>query len=254
MTKDSGAVAESDEQMRIDLAACYRLADMHAFNEGIFNHLTVLIPERDCFLVQPIGMHWSEVRAADLLEVDFEGKVIRGDGEIELSTFFIHLPIHRAHPGARCVFHTHMPFASTLTRLQHPEILPTGQTEIRFWNRVAYDPEYTGLVYDMEEGKRLAAVLGPDRQVLMLANHGVVVTGASIAETYDRLYYLEQACRAQVYAMWTGRPLKLIPEPVIAHTTRQLKGSPRYGGKPSFDHHFDALKRILDRRSPGYAS
>lgn len=246
------AVSAEDQQLRIDLAAAYRLADMHAYNEGIFNHLTVLVPERNCFLVQPIGMHWSEVTASSLMEVDFDGNVISGEGELERSTYFIHLPIHRAHESARCVFHTHMPFASTLTRLQDPRILATGQTEIRFSRNVVYDDGYTGLVYDMTEGERLASLMGPKDRVLMLSNHGVVVTGATIAETYDRLYYLEQACRAQLYAMWTGQPLKLIPDAVVEHTMRQFGGTPAYYGKRSYELHFAALKRILQRRNPGF--
>ncbi len=244
--------ANSYQQLRIDLAAAYRLADMHAFNEGIFNHLTVLVPERNTFLVQPIGMHWSEVTASCLIEVDFAGNVISGDGELERSTLCIHLPIHQMYESARCVFHTHMPFAGTLTRLQDPRILPTGQTEIRFSRNVAYDDAYTGLVYDINEGQRLAARLGASGRVLMLANHGVIVTGQTIAETYDRLYYLEQACRAQVYAMWTGRDLKLIPDSVIEHTTRQFSGSPAYYGKRNYELHFAALKRVLQRRNTGF--
>ena len=242
----------ADWQTRVDLAAAYRLADMHAYNEGIFNHLTVLLPDSRRFLVQPIGMHWSEVSASSLIEFDETGRVVAGEGEVERSTVCIHVPIHLMHEGARCVFHTHMPFASTLTRLERPEVLPTGQTELRFHDKVAYDDGYTGLVYDMQEGERLARVLGPDRQVLMLANHGVVVVGRTIAETFDRLYYLEQACRAQIYAMWTGQRLRMIPDAVIAHTKQQFRTPMLYGGKRNFEMHFAALKRVLANRSPGF--
>jgi ribulose-5-phosphate 4-epimerase/fuculose-1-phosphate aldolase len=243
-----------DEQTRVDLAAAYRLADLFGLNEGIFNHLTVLLPGRDRILSQPIGTHWSEVTASSLLEVDFEGQVMAGSGQVERSTVCIHVPIHRAFEGARCVFHTHMPFASTLTRLEDPRIRPTGQTEIRFWNRIAYDDGYRGLVYDMAEGERLAATLGPRNQVLMLSNHGVLVVGRTVAETFDRLYYLERAAQAQVYAMWTGQPLKEIPPDVIEQTRGQFRDSPLYYGRAGHDLHFDALKRMLDRRNPGYES
>jgi ribulose-5-phosphate 4-epimerase/fuculose-1-phosphate aldolase len=185
-----------DEQLKVDLAAAY----LFGLNEGTFNHLTVLLPDRGRILSQPIGMHWSEVTASALLKVDFEGQVITGVGQVERSTVCIHVPIHQTFEGARCVF----PFASTLTRLEDPRIRSTGQTEIRFWNRVTYDDGYNGLVYDMAEGRRLASILGSRNQVLMLSNHGVLVVYRIYNETFDRLYYLERATQVQVYAMWTG--------------------------------------------------
>jgi len=250
--RPSEADLAPDDGLRVDLAAAYRLADMHGYNEGIFNHLTVLNARRDAFFVQPFGMHWSEVTAGSLLEVDAEGRVVGGDGEVERSTFCIHLPIHRAHPHARCVFHTHMPFASTLMRLADPQLLAIGQTELQFQRMVAYDEAYTGLVYDLDAGARLASLFAPATRVLMLANHGVIVIGDSVAETYDRLYYLEQACRAQVYALWTGRALREIPTAVIERTLAQMSDPPLYYGRPASALHFDALKRVLARRNPGF--
>jgi ribulose-5-phosphate 4-epimerase/fuculose-1-phosphate aldolase len=178
--------------------------------------------------------------------------VVAGSGEVERSTFCIHVPIHRAHEHAQCVFHTHMPFASTLARLLDPRILPTGQTELQFLGNVAYDDGYNGFVFDLGEGERLAGLMDHRTRVLMLANHGVVVIGDTIAETYDRLYYLERACRAQVYAMWTGRELRHIPREVIDHTRAQARSGPLYYGRPACELHFDALKRVLQRRNPGF--
>ena len=85
-----------------------------------------------------------------------------------------------------------------------------------------------------------------------MANHGVLVCGETVAEAYDRLYYLERACQSQIYAMWTGRPLKQVPHHVVARTLRQYADSPLYAGKSASEHHFAALKRLLDRREPGY--
>ena len=89
--------------------------------------------------------------------------------------------------------------------------------------------------------------MGPERSVLVMANHGVLACGKTVAEAYDRLYYFERACQVQLYAMWTGRPLKEVPTHVVARTLRQYAESPTYGGKPACDHHFAALKRLLDR-------
>jgi ribulose-5-phosphate 4-epimerase/fuculose-1-phosphate aldolase len=241
-------------QARIDLAAAHRLADLQGFGEGIFNHFTLAAPGcGDRYLQIPFGLHWSEVTAGCLLEVGYDGSLLSGDGEIERSAFCIHAPIHRLIPGARCVMHTHMPFASALTRLEDPRIEAIGQTEIAFLDCTGYDDEFTGLALDPAEGERLAGRLGPTNKVLFMANHGVLVVGESVAEAYDRLYYLERACQVQLYAMWTGRPLKRVPSGVVAHTLRQYADSPLYDGKPACDYHFAALKRLLDRRDPGYA-
>jgi ribulose-5-phosphate 4-epimerase/fuculose-1-phosphate aldolase len=146
-----------------------------------------------------------------------------------------------------------MPFATALARLAEPRIAAIGQTEIGFLDTIAYDDEYTGLALDPAEGERLAHVLGRDRTVLMMANHGVLACGTSVAEAYDRLYYFERACQVQLYAMWTGRPLKEVPAHVVARTLRQYAESPTYGGKSAGEHHFAALKRLLDRSEPDYA-
>jgi len=146
-----------------------------------------------------------------------------------------------------------MPYASALARLAEPRILPIGQTEIEFLDTVAYDDEYSGIAFDPGEGERLARVLGPDRSVLVMANHGILACGKTVAEAYDRLYYFERACQVQLYAMWTGRPLKEVASHIVARTLRQYADSPSYGGKPACDHHFAALKRLLDRSEPDYA-
>ena len=239
-------------QVRVDLAAAHRLAVMQGLNEGVFNHLTATIPGRgDRFLVNPFGLYWSEVTASCLIEVGHDGKVLSGEGECERSAFCIHAPIHRLAPGAGAVLHTHMPFASALTRLEEPELLPIGQTETFMREHIAYDDDYTGAAFDPSEGERLARVLG-DKKVLFMANHGVVVVGETVAEAYDRLFYLERACQVQCYAMWTGRKLKHVRPEVIEHMRTQTEDKVTYGGKRPYQHHFDALKRVLDKREPDY--
>jgi len=245
----------AERQARVDLAAAHRLAVMHGFSEGIFNHLTLAVPGRDDRYYQiPFGLHWAEVTASCLLEVGYDGEVLSGEGEAERSGFCIHAPIHRLLPQHACALHTHMPFASALARLAEPRVLPIGQTEIGFLEAIAYDDDYSGIAYDPAEGERLAGVLGPDRSVLVMANHGVLVCGGTVAEAYDRLYYLERACQVQLYAMWTGRPLKEVPPPVVARTLQQGATGPSYGGKPACEHHFAALKRLLNKSEPDYAA
>ena len=137
--------------------------------------------------------------------------------------------------------------------MEDPRIEVIGQTEIGFLDRVAYDDEYIGLAFDPAEGKRLAAVLGPHNKVLFMGNHGVLVVGEPVAEAYDRLYYLERVCQVQLYAMWTSRALKHVPAAILERTQHEYATSLAYQGKPACEHHFAALKRLLDRRESDYA-
>jgi ribulose-5-phosphate 4-epimerase/fuculose-1-phosphate aldolase len=238
-------------QARVDLAAAHRMAVMHDFHEGIFNHLTLTVPGRnDRYYQIPFGLHWSEVTASTFMEVGYDGKVLKGSGEVERSCYAIHAPIHRKLPQAACVMHTHMPFASALTRLEDPRIKPIGQTEVGMMKQIAYDADYTGPAFDPEEGERLADLFG-DKTVLFMGNHGVATIGRTVAEAYDRLYYTERAAQVQLYAMWTGKPLKEMP-PEVVEETMQSMGNQTYGGMRPCEHHFKALKRILDRTEPDY--
>jgi ribulose-5-phosphate 4-epimerase/fuculose-1-phosphate aldolase len=242
-------------QARVDLAAAHRLAYMHGFSEGIFNHLTLTVPGRtDRYYQIPFGTHWSEVTASTFMEVGIDdGEVKHGTGDVERSCYCIHAPIHKALPQARAVFHTHMPFASALTRLEDPRIKEIGQTEVGLMGKIAYDDQYTGPALEPEEGERLAGVIG-DKTVLFMANHGVAALGDTVAAAYDRLYYVERAAQVQIYAMWTGQPLKRLPAAVVEKTKRDIGGSRYYTGLTPAERHFGALKRILDRTEPDYAS
>ena len=140
-----------------------------------------------------------------------------------------------------------MPYATALTTVENGRLEPTNQTSLMFHDRIAYDDDYGGLALDADEGKRMCAALG-NKQILFLANHGVIVTGGSVAEAFDRLYYLERAAMIQVLAMSTGRPLKRVPEAMIEKTVAQLAA----GGTQTVAH-MEAIKRILDdREAPEY--
>src|SRR5271163_5141786 len=245
----------AERQVRIDLAAAHRLAHMHGFSEGIFNHLTYVVPGRnDRYYQIPFGMHWSEVTASSFMEVGIDdGKVKLGAGDVERSCYCIHAPIHKALPQAKAVFHTHMPYASALTRLEDPCIKEIGQTEVGMITKIAYDDEYTGPALDPAEGARLAKVIG-DKIVLFMANHGISTVGETVADAYDRLYYIERAAQVQIYAMWTGQPLKKLPDAVVEKTQQEMRGNSFYLGLSPSQRHFAALKRILDRNEPDYAT
>jgi ribulose-5-phosphate 4-epimerase/fuculose-1-phosphate aldolase len=239
-------------QARIDLAACHRLAARFGLNEGIDNHLTMVVPGySDRFYLAPFGLLWSEVKAGDLMELDFSGKVVAGRGLVEDTALHIHLPVHRLVPEARCVLHTHMPYATALGMLEDARLAMAGQSAIGFHDEIAY-VDYNGLALDSAEGERMARALA-GKSVLMLRNHGVLVVGGSAAQAFERLYFLERACQAQILALSTGRPLHIVPQSIVEATAAQFKACVDVGGVARTDLHFEALKRLLDRSEPDYA-
>ena len=243
---------DARRQARIDLAACHRLAARFGLNEGIDNHLTMLVPGySDRFYLAPFGLLWSEVKASELMELDFSGKVVSGRGLVEDTALHIHLPVHRGVPEARCVLHTHMPYATALGMLENAHLEMAGQSAIGFHGEIAYY-EYNGLALDHEEGERMAQAL-EGKSVLMLRNHGVLVVGGSAAQAFERLYFLERACQAQILALSTGRALRIVPQPVVEATVAQFRSCTEVGGMGRSELHFEALKRLLDRSEADYA-
>jgi len=240
--------ATIERAARIDLAAAFRLAVRLDLHEGVCNHFSVMLPDGRRFLLNRYGLHWSEVSASNLLALDAEGRLLEGVGDYEKTAFWIHSRIHVAHPHAACVLHTHMPYATALTLLEDGRLEMIEQNALRFHGDIAYDDTYNGLVVDGAEGDRLAHVLGGKR-VLFLANHGVIVVGASVAEAFDALYYLERACRLQVLARMMGGKRRPVRADVVERTCRMLReDAPKYAGA-----HFEALKRILEREEPAYS-
>jgi ribulose-5-phosphate 4-epimerase/fuculose-1-phosphate aldolase len=233
---------------RVELAAAFRAAARLGFHEGVCNHFSLALSDDGGeFLVSPHGFQFAELRARDLLRVETGGRVLSGQGTVEPSAFFIHGRMHRARPQARCIMHTHMPYATALTSIEGGRLEPINQNALRFTDQIAYDDAYGGLALDDAEGDRIAAALG-GRRILFLANHGVVTVGPSVAAAFDDLYYLERACQNQVLAMATGRPLKRVSENVIRGTLAEFA---RYEDQAEL--HFAALRRSLDREEPEYA-
>ncbi len=236
-------------QAKVDLAAALRLAARFGLNEGVCNHFSFAVPGMtDRYLLNPHGVHWSRMTPADMLLVDGEGRTLEGKSEAELTAFVIHGAVHKAHPRAHAVLHTHMPNATALCCLHDAELQPISQNSLRFWNDVAYDWDYNGLAEDAAEGDRIASCLG-DKKVLFMGNHGVMVVGETIAEAFDDLYYLERACQLQVLALSTGRPLRMIGDNVAGRAKADID---RGHGGGYADAHFDALKELLDHEEPGW--
>jgi ribulose-5-phosphate 4-epimerase/fuculose-1-phosphate aldolase len=240
------AVAEA----RVHLAAALRLAVLHELEEGIDNHFTMTVPGRvGQYLILPYGLHWSEARASNLIVFDDDGRVVEGDGSLELSAHSIHAPLHRI-TGARVVLHTHQTWAMALNMLKDNRLVSASQTAAFFHGQIAYDDDYCGMAASLDEGARLAAAMD-GKPVVFMKNHGVLVTGATVAQAYRRLYRLERVCRNQVLALSTGRPLEVLSDEIAARvqTPNPDDTHPRADRERLF---FEAMMRVLDRELPGY--
>jgi ribulose-5-phosphate 4-epimerase/fuculose-1-phosphate aldolase len=224
------------DEARAELACALRAADEFGLGEGVCNHFSLALPDGR-ILINPQGVHWREMQPDDLVLLDAEGIQIDGRYPVEPTAFFIHGAVHRRVPQAACVLHTHMPHATALTMIDGGRLAMAHQNALRFHEAIAYDDDYNGLALDAAEGERIAQRMAQAR-VLFLANHGVIVTGPSVAWAFDDLYFLERACLLQVLAMSTGRPLKPIAPHVAARTARQMDGE-----RQQSDLHLAALRR-----------
>jgi len=234
-------------EARRNMAAVLRWSSRLGLSEGICNHYSYAVNENH-FLVNPQGRHWSELRASDLLTVDHDGHVIEGRGDIEPTALFIHSRIHRGLPHARCVLHTHMPYATAIASIIEGRVEMCSQNALRFFDDIAYADEYDGLALDASEGDRICRGLG-DKRILFLANHGVLAIGPTIAVAFDDLYYLERACLVQVIAQSTHGPLKIIDDQTAGKAFQQFRQCQNLAGD-----HLLAIRRILDRDCPEYAT
>lgn len=234
-------------QARVDLTTALRAAARHGLNEGVCNHFSMTVPGRpDLFLVNPQGLHWSEITPGDIVMADGEGNVIEGKYPVEATAFYIHARLHAGNPKAAVVLHTHMPYATALTSIRGGRLEMCTQNAFRYWDRIAYDEEYGGVALSNDEGERMCRAMG-EKEILFLRNHGVIVSGTTVAQAYDDLYYLERAAMVQVLAMQTGRELHVVTDDVARHTAGQIAGEAQQARL-----HFESLKRMLDRDEPGW--
>jgi ribulose-5-phosphate 4-epimerase/fuculose-1-phosphate aldolase len=239
----------AERQLRVDLAAAFRLAAELGWHEAVANHFSVAVsPDGKQFLMNPRWRHFSRIRASELLLLDAgdRGTMSRPDAP-DPSAWCIHGHIHGALPEARCILHVHPPYATAIAALADPDVKPIDQNTARYFDRLAIDLGFGGIADNDEEGRRLVRVLG-DKRRAMLGNHGVLVVAGTVAEAFDDLYYLERACQTLVLAYSTGRPLNVMPAELAERTAR---GWEDY--KDAAFSHFEEMKRILDARDPSYA-
>ena len=249
MTKINDSVA-LESRLRIELVAAFRWAARLGLHESIANHFSVALSDNGRqFLLNPVGRHFSRLRASELLRLDVDQPdSYSGPEAPDPTAWHLHAELHQRLPEARCILHTHMRYATALACLHDFEFLMLDQNACRFYQRIAYDRGYAGMALEAAEGARVAALLSHGKSVLFMGNHGVMVIGSSVAQAFDELYYLEKAAELQVLALSTGRPLTLIPDGVAALTCAQWQSYPtRFS-----ELHLQELMAILDEETPSY--
>lgn len=239
---------QTEAALRIDLAAAFRLAARADWHEAVANHFSAAISaDGRTFLVNPRWMHFSRIRASDLLVVnaDDPSTMARPDAP-DPSAWSIHSALHRNLPQARVALHLHPPYATALAGLQDPSILPIDQVTARFYNRLAYDLDFGGIAFEAEEGERISRAIGVHSAVMM-GNHGVTTLGLNVAEAFDLMYHLERAARIMVLARSTGQPLAVMEHAMAEETAHGWDKNPAERLA-----HFAEMKRILDVEEPDY--
>lgn len=235
-------------QLRVDLAAAFRLTVHFGWHEGVANHYSVAVSrDGNTFLLNPKWQHFSTIRASDLLLLDADDPdVMSRDDAPDPAAWCIHGNIHANVPRARVLLHCHPPYATALCGLKDPSIKPIDQNTGRFFNRLAIDLNYGGFADDSDEGMRLAGAFG-NHAVLMMGNHGVTVAGSTVAEAFEQLYYLEKAATTMVLAYSTGEPLNVMDDDLAEEVARSWDS---YAGMATA--HFEALKAMLDHSDSDY--
>jgi ribulose-5-phosphate 4-epimerase/fuculose-1-phosphate aldolase len=238
--------------LRTDLAAAFRWAARLGMHESIANHFSVATNDSGSqFLLNPVGSHFSRMRASELLLLDVDDPATyAGANAPDPTAWTLHAALHKQLPQARCILHTHMQNATVLCCLKDFEFLMLDQNACRFYQRIAYDRDYTGMALHADEGQRVTALMEAGKSVLFMGNHGVIVVGPTVAQAFDALYYLEKACALQVAALATGRELAQLPDAVAKVACSQWNDYPtRFS-----ELHFTALKNILNQEEPDYQS
>jgi ribulose-5-phosphate 4-epimerase/fuculose-1-phosphate aldolase len=242
-------MSDAERQVRIELAAAYRLAQLNGWDELIYNHISARVPDSDNhFLINPYGLSFDEVTASNLVKVDLDGNII-GNSEYPINGagFTIHSAIHAARHDAGCVLHLHTEAGTAVSMLEEG-LLPLSQTSMLFHNRVAFH-DYEGIALDLDERKRLIDDLG-DKSVMILRNHGTLVTGRNVGEAYVQMYLLEKACKSQLAAMACNVKLHHAGREVADKTMKMFMGGmTRTGGS---DNAWQAMMRRLDRIDTSY--
>lgn len=235
-------------ELQKDLAAVFRWTAKLNMNEGIANHFSVCLPNSNDFYVNGSGLHFSLIKASDLVLVE-QNKIEEIKKKPELvdpTALNIHGIIHKKVPHARCILHVHSKYATALSTLKDPTLKPIDQNTMRFYNRVAVCNDFGGLGFE-EESDKMASSIGNNRSML-LANHGIITVGETIAQAFDELYYFEKACETFITALSTNKELNLVDSKIAEKTAQEWENYPVNMG----EQHLKAIRLILDKEDSSY--
>jgi len=244
----SAAFAAAEWKARVELAAAYRIFHYLGWTELIYNHISLRVPGPDVhFLINPFGLHYSEVTASNLVKIDLAGTIIgRADWPINPAGFVPHATIHANIPQAHCVMHTHTTAGCAVAGLEDG-LSPSNFYSAQLHGQLAYH-DFEGITLHVDEGPRLLRSIG-DKQAVILRNHGLLAWGGGVARAFSILWLLQRACEIQVATLAMGKP-RDVPEDIQRKCAADsLQFNPKFGGGQNA---FDALIRIVDRIDPGY--
>jgi ribulose-5-phosphate 4-epimerase/fuculose-1-phosphate aldolase len=238
--------ARTEREMRVHLAACYRLIKHFGMDDLVFTHITARVPGKpDQFLINPYGLMYDEITSSNLVKIDHEGNLVEPTPHpVNKAGFIIHSAIHMGRPDVNVVLHTHTR-AGIAVSCTEEGLLPLNQFALQFYQRVAYH-DYEGVATDEDERDRLIADLG-ERNVLILRSHGLLTCGQTAAQAFSLMYNLEQSCRIQVDVKALGGKTIVPPAEVREKTAAQFGDGPTAGQRE-----WPALIRMLDRIDPSY--
>jgi ribulose-5-phosphate 4-epimerase/fuculose-1-phosphate aldolase len=236
---------------RIDLAAAFRWTARLDMHEAVANHFSLAVNDDGTqFLMNPDQVHFSGIKASDLLLLDAnDPQTLAQPNAPDLTAWGLHGSVHRHVPHARCVMHAHSIHATVLACLADSRLPPIDQNTATFYGRHTVDDQYGGLAFE-EEGTRCAGLLSdPNIKVLVMGNHGVLVIGDGVADCFNRLYYFERAAETYIRALQTGQPLRFLSDEVAEKTAQELEA---YPGQAKA--HLTEIRAILDREGSNYAA
>ncbi len=215
-------VSDEEWDLRVNLAACYRLIAMHGWDDLVFTHISARVPGADeHFLINAYGLLFEEMTASSLIKVDLNGdKVLESPHAVNPAGFVIHSAVHEAREDVGCVLHTHSK-AGVAVSAQASGLLPLSQISLLPFATLAYH-DYEGVALNLEERPRLVADLG-GKSALILRNHGLLTTGATIADAFGMMYALETACQVQLMAQSTGGELIHVPQGIVDGIQAQVE-------------------------------
>lgn len=238
-------------QERVDMAAAFRWTARLNMHEAVANHFSLAVNDDGTqFLMNANQQHFSRIKASDLLLLDAnDPETMEAPNAPDPTAWGLHGSIHRLCPHARCVMHVHSIHATVLACLKDSTLPPLDQNAATFYGRQVVDEGYGGLAFE-DEGARCASLLtDPKVKTMIMGNHGVLVIGDTVADTFNRLYYFERAAETYIRALQTGQPLRIMPHDVAEKTAQELEDYPGQA-----DQHLNELKTILDDEKSDYAS